>query len=69
MRDLHAAPPGGGHDLMRRIAAGFGGLMIADEDNVIAETEDMLAVVRATGALGWGPVHAARPGRGVAVAR
>ncbi|RSM85710.1 helix-turn-helix transcriptional regulator [Kibdelosporangium aridum] len=55
MRDLHTATRGGGHDLMRRITAGFGGLMIADDDCVIAGTEDMLAVVRATGALGWVP--------------
>ncbi len=56
MRDLHTAARGGdGHDLMHRITAGFGGLMIADEDDVIAETEDMLAAVRASGALGWVP--------------
>ncbi|MFI6908244.1 AAA family ATPase [Nonomuraea sp. NPDC050394] len=55
MRDLHTATPGGGHDLMHRITAGFGGLMIADDDGVIAGTEDMLAVVRASGALGWVP--------------
>lgn len=40
---------------MHRITAGFGGLMIADDDGVIAGTEDMLAEVRATGALGWVP--------------
>lgn len=40
---------------MHRITAGFGGLMIADEDTVVAQMEDMLAVVRATGALGWVP--------------
>ncbi|MEU0468108.1 LuxR C-terminal-related transcriptional regulator [Amycolatopsis sp. NPDC006131] len=55
MRDLHTATPGGGHDLMQRITAGFGGLMIADDDNVAAGTADMLAVVRANGALGWVP--------------
>ncbi|WP_412516032.1 AAA family ATPase [Actinomadura madurae] len=55
MRDLHTATRGGGNDLMRRITAGFGGLMIADDDGVIAGTEDMLAEVRATGALGWVP--------------
>ncbi|WP_181787305.1 ATP-binding protein, partial [Streptomyces phytophilus] len=55
MRDLHTAARGGGHDLMHRITAGFGGLMIADDDGVIAGTEDMLAAVRATGALGWVP--------------
>lgn len=55
MRALRTAAPGGGHDLMRRITAAIGGLMIADEDAVAAETEEMLAVVRATGALGWVP--------------
>lgn len=55
MRDLHTATRSGGHDLMHRITAGFGGLMIADDDGVIAGTEDMLAEVRATGALGWVP--------------
>nr|WP_042187240.1 LuxR family transcriptional regulator [Kibdelosporangium sp. MJ126-NF4] len=55
MRDLHTATPSGGNDLMHRITAGFGGLMIADDDSVIAGTEDMLAEVRATGALGWVP--------------
>lgn len=56
MRDLDTATTGdGGHDLMQRITAGFGGLMIADDDRVIAGTEDMLAKVRATGALGWVP--------------
>ncbi len=55
MRDLHTATRGGGNDLMHRITAGFGGLMIADDDGVIAGTEDMLAEVRATGALGWVP--------------
>ncbi|MBC3986793.1 AAA family ATPase [Streptomyces sp. AC536] len=55
MRALHTATHGDAHDLMRRITAGFGGLMIADDDSVVAETEDMLAVVRATGALGWVP--------------
>lgn len=55
MRDLHTAARGGGHDLMHRITAGFGGLMIADDDGVVAGTEDMLAAVRASGALGWVP--------------
>lgn len=56
MRDLDTVTAlGGGQDLMHRITAGFGGLMIADDDRVIAETEDMLAKVRATGALGWVP--------------
>lgn len=55
MRDLRTAAPGGGNDLMHHITAGFGGLMIADDDAVIAGTEDMLAQVRATGALGWVP--------------
>ncbi|WP_199547323.1 LuxR family transcriptional regulator [Streptomyces sp. N35] len=55
MRELHTTARGGGLDLMHRITAGFGGLMIADEDRVLAGTEDMLAEVRATGALGWVP--------------
>ncbi|PRX99719.1 helix-turn-helix transcriptional regulator [Allonocardiopsis opalescens] len=55
MRDLHTAARGGGNDLMHRITAGFGGLMIADDDGVVGHTEDMLAEVRATGALGWVP--------------
>jgi hypothetical protein len=55
MRDLYTATRSGGHDLMHSITAGFGGLMIADDDGVIAGTEDMLAEVRATGALGWVP--------------
>ncbi|MGH3861671.1 helix-turn-helix transcriptional regulator, partial [Actinokineospora sp.] len=56
MRELDTVTElGGGYDLMHRITAGFGGLMIADDDRVIAETEDMLAKVRATGALGWVP--------------
>ncbi|MBC9715239.1 AAA family ATPase [Streptomyces sp. TRM66268-LWL] len=55
MRDLHTATRGGAHDLMQRITAAFGGLMIADEDAVAAGTEDMLAEVRAGGALGWVP--------------
>lgn len=55
MRDLHSAERGGEYDLMHRITAGFGGLMIADDDHVVGETEDMLTVVRASGALGWVP--------------
>ncbi|SDL30191.1 helix-turn-helix transcriptional regulator [Streptomyces indicus] len=55
MRALDTAVLPGGQDLMRRITTGFGGLMIADEDAVVASTEDMLALVRSTGALGWIP--------------
>jgi DNA-binding CsgD family transcriptional regulator len=55
MRDLYTATGGDGNDLMHRITAGFGGLMIADDERVIAEAEDMLAEVRATGVLGWVP--------------
>ncbi|GAA2101588.1 LuxR family transcriptional regulator [Streptomyces albiaxialis] len=52
---VRTAPRGGGNDLMHRITLGFGGLMIADDDGVVAGMEDMLAEVRATGALGWVP--------------
>lgn len=55
MRELYTTTGGGGNDLMHRVTAGFGGLMIADDDGVAAGTEDMLAQVRATGALGWVP--------------
>lgn len=55
MRDLQAAVSGGDLDLMHRITAGFGGLLIADDDLVVTGTEDMLAHVRATGAVGWVP--------------
>ncbi|MEV0166573.1 LuxR C-terminal-related transcriptional regulator [Nonomuraea fuscirosea] len=55
MRDLYTATRGGANHLTHRITAGFGGLMIADDDEVIAEAEDMLAEVRAGGALGWIP--------------
>lgn len=55
MRDLQAAVRGGDLDLMHRVTAGFGGLLIAADDEVVAGAEDMLAQVRATGALGWIP--------------
>ncbi|WP_157254541.1 helix-turn-helix transcriptional regulator [Nonomuraea typhae] len=55
MRALHTAIRGGGDDLTHQITAGFGGLMIADDDGVAAGIEDMLAEVRANGALGWVP--------------
>ncbi|MBB5081945.1 helix-turn-helix transcriptional regulator [Nonomuraea endophytica] len=55
MRALHTATRGAGNDLTHQITAGFGGLMIADDDRVVAGIEDMLAEVRANGALGWVP--------------
>ncbi|MFD5243582.1 AAA family ATPase [Amycolatopsis sp. NPDC058340] len=55
LRELYTTTSGGGNDLMHRVTAGFGGLMIADDDGVVSGTEDMLAKVRATGALGWVP--------------
>lgn len=55
MRALEAAASGGSHDLMQRITVGLGGLMIADDDLVVAVTEDLLAEVRATGAAAWIP--------------
>lgn len=56
MRDLYTATaPDGTHDLMQRITAGIGGLMIADDDTVVAEAESLLADVRATGAMAWIP--------------
>ncbi|RSN52577.1 helix-turn-helix transcriptional regulator [Amycolatopsis sp. WAC 04182] len=55
MRELYTASPGGGNDLMRRITVAIGGLMLADDDDVVAVTEDMLAEARATGTLGWVP--------------
>lgn len=55
MRALYTASPGGGNDLMLRITAALGGLMLADDDGVVAGTEDMLAGARATGTLGWVP--------------
>ncbi|MFI6539354.1 AAA family ATPase [Nonomuraea sp. NPDC050547] len=55
MRALHAATRGAGNDLTHQITTGFGGLMIADDDSVVTGTEDMLAEVRANGALGWVP--------------
>jgi DNA-binding CsgD family transcriptional regulator len=55
MRDLLATVRSRDLDLMHLITAGFGGLMIGDEDDVVAVTEDMLSHVRATGALAWVP--------------
>ncbi|MER6973253.1 AAA family ATPase [Nocardioides sp. NPDC000445] len=55
MRALQAA--GGGEDasLMRRMTAGIGGLLIGDEDDVVAEMDELLAQVRTSGALAWVP--------------
>lgn len=55
IRALYPAAPGGTHDLMWRITAGIGGLMIADDELVVGQVEDMLAEVRATGAAAWIP--------------
>ncbi len=55
MRDLQAAVRNGDLDLMHGMTAGFGGLLIAADDDVVTGTKDMLAQVRATGALGWVP--------------
>lgn len=56
MRALRTAD-GGDDDanLMRRMTAGVGGLLIGDEDDVVAEMEELLAHVRTSGALAWVP--------------
>ncbi|RZQ65643.1 helix-turn-helix transcriptional regulator [Amycolatopsis suaedae] len=55
MRELYTAAPGGDNDRMHRITAAIGGLLVADDDLVVTGTEELLADVRATGALGWVP--------------
>ncbi|MFC7625529.1 AAA family ATPase [Microlunatus sp. GCM10028923] len=55
IRELYPAAPGGTQDLMWRITAGIGGLMIADDELVVGQVEDLLAEVRATGAAAWIP--------------
>ncbi|GAB3954173.1 LuxR family transcriptional regulator [Kribbella albertanoniae] len=54
-RELLAAVQGSDLELTHRMTAAVGGLLIAADDDVVAETEAMLAQVRATGALGWVP--------------
>lgn len=44
-----------GEDLIRRVVAGFSGLMLAEDQATIAVMEMMLAEVRASGALTWIP--------------
>ncbi len=44
-----------GEDLIRRVVAGFSGLMLAEDQTTIAVMEMMLAEVRASGALTWIP--------------
>jgi DNA-binding CsgD family transcriptional regulator len=55
IRELEASVCGGEVDLMHRITAGLGALLIADDEDAVSGTEAMLAEVRATGALGWVP--------------
>jgi DNA-binding CsgD family transcriptional regulator len=55
MRELLADARSGDLELTHRMTAVVGGLLIAADDEVLAETEAMLAQVRATGALGWVP--------------
>lgn len=55
IRSVQRADARGDATLMLRMTSGFGGLLIGDEDEVVAEMEALLAQVRASGALAWVP--------------
>ncbi|WP_019204290.1 LuxR family transcriptional regulator [Tsukamurella sp. 1534] len=55
VRAIQGSARGGDAELTHAITAGIGGLLIADEDDVVGTVGEMLVGVREEGALGWIP--------------